>query len=149
MEIAWHVKPFGELTIRELYGILRLRSGVFVVEQECVYQDMDGKDEKALHVFGVYGGTVIAYSRLFRAGDYFQEASIGRVVVHPEYRRRKIATVLMRKSIDTINNSWNEPVIRISAQTYLSGFYASLGFKPVSVEYMEDGIPHRSMIWER
>jgi ElaA protein len=146
MEITWIYKNFHELSLDELYGILRLRAAVFVVEQNCVYQDVDDKDKLAGHIFGIHEGKIIAYSRIFKSGDYFQEASIGRVVVHPDYRRKGIAYDMMQYSIRIIHNQWNEPVIRISAQEYLLNFYKSLGFTPVGIGYLEDGIPHRSMV---
>ena len=92
-------KTFSELTTTELYGILQLRSEVFVVEQDCVYQDVDDKDQKALHVFGLKNGKIIAYTRIFKPGDYFSKASIGRVVVKKNERKYKYGHVILKASI--------------------------------------------------
>ncbi|MFD0799682.1 GNAT family N-acetyltransferase [Maribacter chungangensis] len=146
MEII--VKSFNELTTTELYGILKLRTEVFVVEQDCVYQDLDGKDKDALHVIGTKGGAVVAYTRIFDAGYYFKEASIGRVVVHSSERKYGYGRDIMRASVRAIHDRFKETTIRISAQKYLITFYYSLGFKPTGAEYLEDGIPHINMIKE-
>jgi len=142
------VKTFEELSKIELYDILQLRSKVFVVEQDCVYQDIDGKDEKALHVLGVKNNEVIAYARCFKSGDYFKEASIGRVVVKQSQRKFKYGNEIMNTSIKAIKNHYNTKVIKLSAQCYLNKFYTKLGFIPIGEEYMEDGIPHIAMIKE-
>lgn len=139
------VKKFNELTILELYDILRLRSEVFVVEQDCVYQDIDHKDQKALHVFAKKDEEVIAYTRLFAPGDYFDNASIGRVVVQENCRKDGAGHLLMQESIKAINDHYNTTNITISAQTYLEKFYNSHGFKQIGDGYLEDGIPHIRM----
>ena len=139
-------KTFSELTTTELYGILQLRSEVFVVEQDCVYQDVDDKDQKALHVFGLKNGKIIAYTRIFKPGDYFSKASIGRVVVKKNERKYKYGHVILKASIKAIKDFYNETTIKISAQTYLKSFYESHGFQKVDEEYLEDGIPHIAMI---
>jgi ElaA protein len=139
-------KTFKELTTQELYNLLQLRSEVFVVEQDCVYQDVDGKDQKALHVLGYNGEKLVAYTRIFKPGDYFKEASIGRVVVSAHERKFKHGYTLMNASIDAIKSHYNTTEIRISAQTYLKRFYNNLEFKEVGEEYLEDGIPHINMI---
>lgn len=140
------VKTFNELTTAELYAILQLRSEVFVVEQDCVYQDVDGKDQKAIHVIGFKNDAVVAYTRIFKAGDYFNEASIGRVVVSPKTRKDGYGVEIMKASIQAVEDKYNETAIRISAQKYLLKFYSSLGFTVVGDEYLEDGIPHMNMI---
>tara|TARA_R110000868_G_scaffold96341_5_gene265046 strand:- start:4043 stop:4483 length:441 start_codon:yes stop_codon:yes gene_type:complete len=140
------VKNFNELNTVELYDILQLRSEVFVVEQDCVYQDLDGKDQKALHVIGLKDQKVVAYTRIFKSGDYFNEASIGRVVVRSSERKYGYGNILMVASINAIFEHYNETKIRISAQKYLLKFYKSLGFKEEGEEYLEDGIPHMNMI---
>lgn len=142
------VKTFNELSNQELYDILRLRSEVFVVEQDCVYQDIDGKDQKALHVLGFKDDRLIAYTRLFKPGDYFKQASIGRVVVAKNQRQFKHGYDIMKASIEAIKTSYNETVIKISAQCYLKTFYNNLGFKEVGEEYLEDDIPHIAMFKE-
>lgn len=143
--IHWKIKPFNELSLQELYEILQLRSIVFVVEQNCVYQDMDGKDEKALHLIGEYDNKIAAYARLFKAGDYFENASIGRVVIHPEARDKKFGHDMMRQAIAGIESYYNETKITISAQLYLKKFYESHGFVQTSEMYLEDDIEHIEM----
>lgn len=140
------IKTFNELTTQELYGILRLRSEVFVVEQDCVYQDIDDKDQKALHLFISEESKIVGYTRLFNAGDYFKEASIGRVVVQENYRDKKLGHQLMTASIEAIENHFQTTEITISAQVYLQKFYESHDFSKVGEEYLEDGIPHIRMI---
>jgi ElaA protein len=140
------IKKFESLTLEELYGILQLRSEVFVVEQDCVYQDLDGKDQKALHVIGKKEEVVIAYTRIFKSGDYFKQASIGRVVVKKSERNSSYGHEIMNASIKTVQEQLNETTIKISAQTYLKKFYNSLGFKAIGKEYLEDGIPHIGML---
>ena len=140
------VKTFKELTLTELYNILMLRSEVFVVEQDCVYQDIDGKDQKALHVLGYNSNQLMAYTRLFKPGDYFNEASIGRVVVAQNQRQHKFGYAIMKASIDTINTYYNETKIKISAQMYLKRFYNNLEFIEVGEQYLEDNIPHIAML---
>ncbi len=140
------IKTFDQLSTTELYDILQLRSEVFVVEQDCVYQDIDGKDQKALHVLGEKDGKLIAYTRCFKPGDYFKEASIGRVVVSESQREYKLGNTIMAASIEAINKQYNTKVIKLSAQCYLNKFYNNLGFKAIGEEYLEDGIPHVTMI---
>ncbi|WP_242203287.1 GNAT family N-acetyltransferase [Aestuariivivens insulae] len=139
-------KQFSELTIQELYDILQLRSEVFVVEQDCVYQDVDGKDQKALHVLGYKNENLVAYTRIFKPGLYFKEASIGRVVVAKNERQHKYGYDIMHASIKAVKDYFNETVIKISAQCYLRNFYINLGFVAVGAAYLEDGIPHIAMV---
>ena len=145
MQIQWVIKKFEALSVAELYQILRLRSEIFVVEQNCVYQDLDNKDQKALHLFGELEGKIIAYSRLFNAGDYFDFSSIGRVVVAANYRDKKFGHELIKQGISEIRNHFNEENITISAQLYLKKFYESHGFIQTSEMYLEDDIPHIEM----
>jgi len=140
------IKTFNQLSTQELYDLLQLRAEVFVVEQDCVYQDVDGKDQKAMHVLAYKGQELVAYSRVFKAGDYFKEASIGRVVVAKNQRQHKYGYQIMEASIKAINEQFNETTIKISAQSYLKRFYNQLGFKETGEEYLEDGIPHIAMI---
>lgn len=141
----WQIKPFKELSAQELYEVLRLRSEVFVVEQNCVYQDIDGKDQKAMHLIGTLSGEIIAYARLFAPGNYFEDASIGRVVVAPEARGQKWGHALMSEAISGIHVFYNTHRITISAQLYLQEFYQSHGFVVVGEGYLEDDIPHVRM----
>ena len=140
------VKKFNELSIQELYSLLKLRSEIFVVEQDCVYQDLDGKDAKALHVIGINNNEVVAYTRIFKPGDYFDIASIGRVAVHKDYRKYGYGKEIMQASINAVNEKFKEQQIKISAQTYLNKFYTELGFKAIGEGYLEDGIPHIQMV---
>lgn len=140
------VKSFKEFDIEELYNVLRLRSEIFVVEQDCVYQDIDGKDSKAIHIIGYKNKTVVAYTRIFKAGDYFDQASIGRVAVHEDYRKFGYGKVIMKASITAVQEHFNENEIKISAQKYLTKFYTDLGFNATGEEYLEDGIPHIAMM---
>ncbi|MGM5469118.1 GNAT family N-acetyltransferase [Flavobacteriaceae bacterium LMO-SS05] len=140
------VKTFKELTTQELYSLLQLRSEVFVVEQNCVYQDLDGKDQKALHVLGFKDQKLVAYTRIFKPGDYFEYASIGRVLVSQKERHYKFGYTIMNASIEAINQRFNETQIKISAQCYLKKFYNDLGFNEAGEKYLEDGIPHVAMI---
>ena len=145
MPIDWKIKTFEQLSTPEVYQILRLRAEVFVVEQNCVYQDIDNKDQKALHLFGEFEGEIIAYSRLFQPGDYFEFSSIGRVVVAEKYRDKNYGHELIDLSILAIKNHFNEQNITISAQLYLKKFYQSHGFIATSETYLEDDIPHIEM----
>ncbi|QIE59881.1 GNAT family N-acetyltransferase [Rasiella rasia] len=144
MEII--VKTFDELTIYELHDTLQLRSEVFVVEQDCVYQDIDGKDSKALHIIGRNNGKIVAYTRCFAPGIYFKEAAIGRVVVDKNQRAFGFGHDIMKASIDAIEKRFRTKNIKLSAQTYLIKFYESHGFKTTGSEYLEDGIPHVAML---
>jgi ElaA protein len=139
-------KYFNELTITELYSLLQLRSEVFVVEQDCAYQDLDGKDKQALHVLGVKNNTIVAYTRVFKPGDYFNEASIGRVVVAHNERQHEYGYEIMNASLKAIKDFYKENKIKLSAQTYLKQFYNKLGFTEEGEEYLEDGIPHIVMV---
>ncbi|MEK9620263.1 MAG: GNAT family N-acetyltransferase [Flavobacteriales bacterium] len=140
------IKSFYDLTKDELYNILRLRSEVFIVEQNCVYQDIDQKDQSALHVFFKKNNKIIAYTRIFKPNDYFKYSSIGRVVVIKKERGSKIGSQIMNFSIKKIEEIFNEKKIKISAQKYLINFYEKLGFSVIGDEYLEDGIPHIAMI---
>lgn len=140
------IKSFHELTTHELYQLLQLRSQVFVVEQNCVYQDIDGKDEKALHVLGFKNEKIIAYTRIFKPKHYFNLASIGRVVVAENERKFGYGHTIVEYSISAIETEFKETEIKISAQLYLKNFYEKHGFKQVGEGYLEDGIPHIAMV---
>ncbi len=141
-------KSFEELTTQELYQMLELRSEVFVVEQYCVYQDIDNKDQIALHVLAYKDNVLVGYTRLFKPGDYFDYSSIGRVVVKQNYRDFKYGYTIMKASIEAVKKHFGESVIKISAQTYLKRFYNNLEFHEVGEEYLEDGIPHIGMSYK-
>lgn len=140
------IKEFHELSLEELYQILQLRSEVFVVEQDCVYQDIDGKDQKALHILGIKNGKIIAYTRCFEQGFYFEEAAIGRVVVSKSERKFGYGHLILKASVQAIKERFKTENIKLSAQVYLTAFYESHGFMQVGEGYLEDGIPHIAMI---
>ena len=139
--MIWEVKEWAELSTREVENIFSLRSEVFVVEQDCVYQDIDGKDQKAKHVLGKKENDIVAYARIFKPGDYFKEASFGRAVVKKTERGKGVGDELVKNCLENIT----EEEIKISAQSYLKGFYGKHGFKAEGKEYLEDGIPHTAM----
>lgn len=141
-----HIKNFNELNIDQLHDLLRLRSEVFVVEQDCVYQDIDGKDKLALHVLGYKADELVAYARAFKPGDYFAEAAIGRVVVKKSARASKFGYDIMKATIEYLEQNLKAHSITLSAQTYLKNFYENLGFKKEGEPYLEDGIPHVLMV---
>ncbi|WP_411029364.1 GNAT family N-acetyltransferase [Spongiimicrobium sp. 3-5] len=140
------VKTFEELSKQELYDVLCLRSEVFVLEQDCAYQDVDGKDQKALHVLGIKKNTLVAYTRVFNSGDYFSSPSIGRVMVRASERKYGYGQLIMEASIRAISERFNSDKICLSAQSYLIKFYSSLGFVSEGEAYLEDGIPHLKMV---
>ena len=144
--LSIRIKSFKELNTKELYDLLQLRSEVFVVEQDCAYQDVDGKDNKALHVLGYKNENLIAYTRVFKPGDYFEDASIGRVVVAVNERQYKYGYAIMNATIEAVKNHFNTTKILLSAQVYLKTFYNNLLFFEIGEEYLEDGIPHIKML---
>jgi ElaA protein len=146
MQIQWQLKKFGELTVHELYRILQLRSEVFVVEQNCVFLDMDDKDQNSYHLTGFVNDKLVAYTRLIPAGEAYTEASIGRVVTAPAARGTGAGKVLMEQSIRCLYEVFGKQPIKIGAQLYLKKFYESFGFLQCSEVYLEDGIEHISMI---
>ncbi|RAJ10655.1 ElaA protein [Chitinophaga skermanii] len=147
MKITWFVKKFEDLGVHELYDLLRLRSEVFVVEQNCVYLDLDNSDQKALHVLGYTDDNqLVAVTRLFDSGIKFKEASIGRVATAFSVRKLGIGKELMRVSIASVEEHFEAKEIRIGAQEYLQRFYEELGFVKASDMYLEDNIPHIEMV---
>jgi ElaA protein len=140
------IKPFNTLTLQELYDLLQLRAEVFIVEQNCVYQDIDGKDEKALHLIGTYEGKIVAYARIFDSGDYFENASIGRVVITQKQRDKKWGHQLIQAAIEAVASHFGTTKITISAQLYLKKFYETNGFVVVGTSYLEDDILHIKMV---
>ena len=141
-------KPFNDLSIDELYEILKLRAEIFVVEQNCVYNDLDGLDKNAVHQFYKKNGEIVAYSRLLKPGTRFPDFSIGRVVVKETERGTGLGILMMEEAKNYILKQWNAPQIKISAQKYLRKFYEDLGFMVVTEEYLEDGIPHFGMMFQ-
>jgi ElaA protein len=146
MQLNWILKKFDELTPVELYRIMQLRNEVFVVEQNCVYQDADDKDQSSLHFCGWDGEQLVAYTRIIPPGISYTEASIGRVVTSPAYRNTGAGRQLMQESISRTFSRFKCTAIKIGAQLYLKKFYQSLSFVQSSEEYLEDGIRHIEMI---
>ena len=143
--MIWEVKEWAELSTSEVENIFSLRSEVFVVEQDCVYQDIDGKDHKAKHVLGKKNNEIVAYARIFKPGDYFKEASFGRAVVKKTERGKGAGDELVKNCLKNMKDK----SIKISAQSYLKKFYSSHGFNTEGEEYLEDGIPHTAMFINR
>jgi ElaA protein len=144
--MQWILKPFDKLTAKELYNILQLRNEVFIVEQNCPYQDLDNKDLLAWHLMGMRKDTLVAYSRLLAPGISYSESSIGRVVSSPSTRKTGMGKKLMEESIEQIRNLFHTDTIRIGAQLYLKDFYESFGFIREGDTYLEDNIPHIIML---
>jgi ElaA protein len=142
----WILKPFAELTPKELYHILQLRNEVFIVEQNCPYQDLDNKDLKSWHLMGIEEDRLLAYSRLLAPGISYSESSIGRIVSSPSVRKTGMGKKLIRESIEQIKNLFKTDMIRIGAQFYLKAFYESFGFIQDGDIYLEDNIPHIIML---
>jgi len=146
MQINWQLKSFHNLTAAELYQLLRLRSEVFVVEQDCVFLDMDNKDQDCWHLLGWKSHLLAASTRLVPPGIAYDEMSIGRVVSSPQARGEGIGRLLMVESIDQCYKLFGRNPIRIGAQLYLEKFYSTLGFRSVGEVYLEDGIQHVEML---
>lgn len=142
MELTWHEKTFDTLSPAQLYAIIALRQQVFVVEQRCVYQDADGADAQARHLWAERAGSIVAYLRIVPAGVKFAEVSLGRIVTAPEVRGTGLGRELVRRGIAATRGV----PLRIGAQAHLERFYRELGFQRASDVYDEDGIPHIEMI---
>lgn len=144
--MQYTIKSFSQLTGAELYGMLRLRQDVFIIEQACIYPDLDDHDQGAHHLLVADSrGTILACARILARGTTFAAASIGRVAVSRDYRRQGIASELMRRAMDFLRYEQDETRIQISAQSYAIPFYEALGFQRLGAEYLEDGIPHVDM----
>ncbi|MGD7022210.1 GNAT family N-acetyltransferase [Rossellomorea vietnamensis] len=147
--MSWNIKKFDELTNRELYNLLKERTLVFVVEQNCPYLEVDGKDPFSYHLFKEDDGEIIAYLRILPAGVSYQEVSIGRVFVKKEFRGQGLAEELIKKGLEFIQKELNETTVKIQAQDYLRKFYGSFGFQAISETYLEDNIPHVDMLLQK
>lgn len=147
LQLRWHLVPYPELRLDDLYDLLELRQRVFIVEQNCPYLDVDGIDPSSWHLLGRdEHAALTAYSRIVPPGVRYTEPAIGRVVTHPKVRGTGMGRELMREAIrQTVNLFPGEP-IRISAQVYLVRFYSEFGFEPVGDPFDEDGIPHVEMV---
>ncbi len=145
--MQWILKKFNDLTVNEFHDILQLRINIFIVEQNCPYPELDDKDKIAFHLFSIdKNNKIIAYTRIFKPGDFYKEAAFGRVVVHEEYRNQKIGSQLVKETIIETHKLFGNINIKIGAQTYLKDFYQSFGFQQVDDDYIEDGIPHIHMV---
>ncbi|MCB0497834.1 MAG: GNAT family N-acetyltransferase [Cyclobacteriaceae bacterium] len=142
-----HIKLFKELTLRELYSFLKLRTDIFVVEQNCPYPELDGADEKAIHLYIKEDDTVIAYLRIIPSKT--GTARIGRVVTKIEHRGKGLSSQLMKRAMEYIREHYPEDTMILSAQEHLQDYYGSFGFKAVSEVYLEDGIPHVDMEYKK
>ncbi|WP_422122188.1 GNAT family N-acetyltransferase [Planococcus sp. X10-3] len=147
--MAWEVYEFKDLTVLELYEILKLRVDTFVVEQHCPYPELDDLDQQSMHLAYRENGKILAYARLVPGEIKYGVPSIGRVIVSPDARGRGLARELVQRSIDFIFTEWKSPEIRLQGQLYLKEFYQSFGFDPISDVYDEDGIPHLDMKLEK
>ena len=145
-DISWRFTTFDALSLAELYAVLRLRSEVFVVEQACAFQDIDGADTRAMHLLGTAPGQLVAYARCFAAGVTYTESSIGRVVTHSAVRGSGAGHALMQRALASMAHQWGQQPIRIGAQARLEHFYAQHGFVKAGAPYVEDGIPHIEML---
>ncbi|MGP4071520.1 GNAT family N-acetyltransferase [Piscibacillus sp. B03] len=143
----WENKTFYELTHDELYDILKLRVDVFVVEQNCPYPEIDGYDKESRHFFVKNDEQIIAYCRIIPPNVKFEEASIGRVITHESTRRTGIGTKMLNEVLSYIANAYDRPNVKIEAQSHLQHFYGQCGFKTISEEFLEDGIPHVEMLY--
>lgn len=145
----WKIKKFEQLTTKELYEILKVRSEVFVVEQNCIYQDIDTKDLVSYHLYLEENNQIVAYSRIIPKGISYKETSIGRVLTKKSHRKNGLSKEMLKQAIEFITKTMNENEIRISAQAYLIDFYKSLGFEQVSEIYLEDDIEHLEMLYKK
>ena len=145
--MEWKIKKFNQLNTLELYDILKAREEIFIIEQECLYYDIDSKDLDAIHIFAMEEGQVACYLRILGRGTRYDEVSIGRVITRPAYRRKGYGEQMMKRAIQYVEEVMGESEIRISAQTYLEKFYGNVGFEVVSDVYLEDGMDHFEMLY--
>lgn len=145
--LRWHSARFDQLTPEPLYAALQLRSAVFVVEQQCLFRDMDGNDRQAMHLLGWRGTELLAYARCFAPGDHFAEASIGRIATRLDARGGGLGHQLVVQAMALVRTTWGTQPIRIGAQARLRHFYQQHGFVDTGIDYVEDGIDHVQMVW--
>lgn len=142
----WTIKTFEQLTSKQLYQILQARVDVFVVEQNCPYREIDDIDQESIHFFIEEQDKIVAYARIIPKGLLYDSASIGRILVHKDYRKHGYGRKLLEACIDWVEENWNEKDIILHAQVYLREFYRSFGFVEITETYLEDGIPHVEML---
>ncbi|MFZ7304672.1 GNAT family N-acetyltransferase [Avibacterium avium] len=140
--MTWNAKTFAELSTAELFAIYQIRTAVFVVEQQCAYQEVDHWDQSAVHFWQEFDGKICAYCRIIPQNDGIH---IGRVLVAQQARGNGLAKALVQQALDYCQQHWATEPVLIQAQTYLQNFYRTFGFQPTSAEYLEDGIPHLDM----
>ena len=146
----WFTKRLENIDVQTFYDIIALRINVFIIEQKCLYEELDYKDFKAMHLYAKdETQQIVAYLRILDPGVSYPEVSIGRVLVSPDKRALKMGRTLMEKGIQYVKEAYDQAPIRISAQAYLLNFYQSLGFKVVSEIYLEDDIPHIEMLLDK
>ena len=146
MSLRWEWKAFNELSAEEMYTVLCVRQEVFVLEQECLYLDADGKDRKSFHLMGFDGNELLAYARIVEPGVSYKEVSIGRILSSKKARGTGAGVELMNQALTRIEEIYGKVPVRISAQSYLEKFYKKFGFEPTGKEYLEDEIPHMEML---
>lgn len=144
--MRWYFLDFSALQLMQLYDVLRLRSAVFVVEQACVFHDIDGQDPQAMHLLGYDAGSLVAYARCFGPEMKFAPVVLQRVLVHPAWRGTGQGHGLVRQALHHVQGQWGSQPVRISAQTHLQKFYQQHGFEPMGPPYLEDGIAHIGML---
>jgi len=144
--MEWITKKFNDLSPEELYAVAKLRQDVFIIEQNCIYDDLDGLDDQAYHVSGFLNKQLVAYARIFPPGIKYEEVSIGRIVTSPSYRKQGLGKMLVKKSIEVCDSKFHGKPIKIEAQSHLQEFYKALGFIPQGDTYPVDGISHIIMI---
>ncbi len=145
--VTWRLAALEQLTARQLHDVLQLRSEVFVLEQQCIFQDIDGLDMQAMHLLGQGDGELLAYARCLPAGARYGEASIGRVVTRQHARGHGLGHLLIAQALRSVSTLWGAQAIRIGAQAHLEKYYSAHGFVDVGKPYVEDGIDHLEMIW--
>lgn len=146
-QLHWSSVPFAQLRVDDLYAALQLRSAVFLVEQNCLFQDMDGNDRQAIHLLGSRAGELLAYARCFPPGIPFAEASIGRIATRRDMRGTGLGHQLVERALELVRTTWGPQPVRIGAQARLKDFYRSHGFVDTGIDYVEDGIDHVEMLW--
>ena len=144
--VHWLFAAFSDLSNAQLYALLQLRSAVFVVEQHCVFLDMDGEDGRSMHLLGSVNGELMAYARCVPPGVQCAQASIGRVLIAPNFRRGGVGHALVGQAVKSMESWWGVQPIKIGAQAHLADFYSQHGFCAEGVFYIEDGIPHIGMV---
>ena len=147
--MSYTIKTFAQLTTEELYEMLQVRTNVFVVEQNCPYPEIDGKDKESYHLFKQIEGEMAAYLRILPPGVSYEQLSIGRVLVQKNYRGQQLGRELMNEALSFIKQQYGEQTIKIQAQDYLRSFYESFGFEAISDVYLEDNIPHIDMLLKK